>query len=228
MYYYRTDYGHQECKKITGEDPRVYCILSKELIDDGNGASSDRIPLDQQPLRSLRPYDSDGNGADSRVAGAGNVCGIKTVKVEWVRGDGPGGWKMNELPGTEKIYECDYVFLAMGFLGPQMDIGDQLGAAAFAFGSCPVICVHSCLVLTLALRRSPGERFAVELQSNIRQIQHFRTGRMGRWRLPVRLTILPRSPARPFLCALIIGLLPVQSWAVAGSVGHRRRPRRGA
>jgi glutamate synthase (NADPH/NADH) len=34
----RTDYGHQECKEIIGEDPRVYCILSKEFVDDGNGA----------------------------------------------------------------------------------------------------------------------------------------------------------------------------------------------
>ena len=25
--------------EIVGEDPRVYCILSKEFIDDGNGAT---------------------------------------------------------------------------------------------------------------------------------------------------------------------------------------------
>lgn len=47
------------------------------------------------------------------------------VKVEWTKGDG-GRWIMAEVPGTEKTYECDYVFLAMGFLGPQQDIGDQL------------------------------------------------------------------------------------------------------
>lgn len=33
----RTDYGHQECKEIIGEDPRVYCILSKEFVNDGDG-----------------------------------------------------------------------------------------------------------------------------------------------------------------------------------------------
>ena len=60
----------------SGEDPRVYCILSKEFIDDGNG----------------------------------NVCGVKTVKVEWTKGEG-GRWNMAEVPGTEKTYEADYVFL---------------------------------------------------------------------------------------------------------------------
>ena len=38
--------GHQECKEIIGEDPRVYCILSKEFIDDGNGATdTDLLPV---------------------------------------------------------------------------------------------------------------------------------------------------------------------------------------
>jgi len=80
---------------------------------------------------------------------AGNVAGVKTVKVEWTKGDG-GRWNMAEVPvrlpsllrfwlhlhltqlagqqGTEKTYEADYVFLAMGFLGPQQEIGEQLGA----------------------------------------------------------------------------------------------------
>ena len=79
----------------------------------------------------------------------GNVAGVKTVKVEWTKGDG-GRWNMAEVPvrlpsllrfwlhlhltplagqqGTEKTYEADYVFLAMGFLGPQQEIGEQLGA----------------------------------------------------------------------------------------------------
>ena len=33
----RTDYGHQEVEAKFGQDPRVYCILSKEFIDDGHG-----------------------------------------------------------------------------------------------------------------------------------------------------------------------------------------------
>ncbi|MGR9071585.1 MAG: glutamate synthase subunit beta [Gammaproteobacteria bacterium] len=34
---FRVDYGHEEAIQRDGEDPRQYCILSKEFIDDGNG-----------------------------------------------------------------------------------------------------------------------------------------------------------------------------------------------
>ncbi len=34
---YRVDYGHAEAEKVQGEDPRTYCILSKNMTDDGNG-----------------------------------------------------------------------------------------------------------------------------------------------------------------------------------------------
>lgn len=34
---FRVDYGHEECAAKYGNDPREYCILSKEFIDDGKG-----------------------------------------------------------------------------------------------------------------------------------------------------------------------------------------------
>jgi NAD(P)H-dependent glutamate synthase small subunit len=34
---FRSDYGHEEAAQKFGSDPRVYNILSKEFIDDGNG-----------------------------------------------------------------------------------------------------------------------------------------------------------------------------------------------
>ena len=34
---YRVDYGHTEVKTHMGRDPREYCIMSKEFVDDGNG-----------------------------------------------------------------------------------------------------------------------------------------------------------------------------------------------
>ncbi|MFO0939920.1 MAG: glutamate synthase subunit beta [Pirellulales bacterium] len=34
---FRVDYGHEEATEKFGSDPREYCILSKEFIDDGNG-----------------------------------------------------------------------------------------------------------------------------------------------------------------------------------------------
>lgn len=33
----RSDYGHGEVEAKFGQDPRVYCVLSKEFIDDGHG-----------------------------------------------------------------------------------------------------------------------------------------------------------------------------------------------
>jgi glutamate synthase (NADPH/NADH) small chain len=34
---YRTDYGHQETVAKFGDDPRTYCIMSKEFVGDDNG-----------------------------------------------------------------------------------------------------------------------------------------------------------------------------------------------
>lgn len=34
---FKLDYGHEEVKLKFGKDPRLFCILSKEFIDDGNG-----------------------------------------------------------------------------------------------------------------------------------------------------------------------------------------------
>ena len=34
---YRTDYGHEEIAAKFGDDPRKYCVLSKEFLDDGAG-----------------------------------------------------------------------------------------------------------------------------------------------------------------------------------------------
>ncbi|KAI9816365.1 MAG: glutamate synthase [NADH] [Thelocarpon impressellum] len=34
---YRIDYGHSEVKQHHGKDPREYCVMSKEFVDDGEG-----------------------------------------------------------------------------------------------------------------------------------------------------------------------------------------------
>ncbi|KAF2084403.1 glutamate synthase [Saccharata proteae CBS 121410] len=34
---YRVDYGHSEVKTHMGKDPREYCVMSKEFVDDGTG-----------------------------------------------------------------------------------------------------------------------------------------------------------------------------------------------
>lgn len=57
--------------------------------------------------------------------GNGNVCGINTVLVEWIK-DEAGRWTMIDVPGSEKLIKCDMVMLAMGFLGPEKKIVDEL------------------------------------------------------------------------------------------------------
>ncbi|KAK3092132.1 hypothetical protein FSP39_025440 [Pinctada imbricata] len=57
--------------------------------------------------------------------GNGNVAGIKTVKVEWTK-DTTGRWNMRDVPGSEELIKCDLVLLAMGFLGPEKAIIDEL------------------------------------------------------------------------------------------------------
>ena len=34
---FRIDYGHSEVKTLYGKDPREYCVMSKEFVDDGSG-----------------------------------------------------------------------------------------------------------------------------------------------------------------------------------------------
>lgn len=57
--------------------------------------------------------------------GEGHVSGIRTVNVEWVKDDS-GRWEMKQKEGSEKVFQADLVLLAMGFLGPERAIGDQL------------------------------------------------------------------------------------------------------
>ena len=51
----------------------------------------------------------------------GNISGLKTVKVVWENG------KFDEIPDTEKIYPCDLVLIAVGFVHTQKEgLLDQL------------------------------------------------------------------------------------------------------
>ncbi|HEX2612846.1 MAG TPA: glutamate synthase subunit beta, partial [Fibrobacteria bacterium] len=59
---------------------------------------------------------------------AGNVKGLHTVEVEWKPENGR--MIMRELPGTEKEWPAELVFLAMGFLGPEKPgLLSELGVA---------------------------------------------------------------------------------------------------
>ncbi len=57
--------------------------------------------------------------------GKGNLAALKTINVEWQRKDGK--FSMSEIPGTEKTWQADLIFLAMGFLGPESPVAESLG-----------------------------------------------------------------------------------------------------
>lgn len=48
----------------------------------------------------------------------GNLKEVETVQVKWEK-DETGNFKMIEMPGTQRTWKADLVFLAMGFLGPE-------------------------------------------------------------------------------------------------------------
>ena len=56
---------------------------------------------------------------------AGRVSGVETVLVEWTK-DAAGAWRMAEVAGSGRVYPCQMVLLAMGFLGPEKHVLDQL------------------------------------------------------------------------------------------------------
>jgi len=60
--------------------------------------------------------------------GNGNVKELHTVEVEWVTND-EGRKIPQEVDGTKKVWEADLVLLAMGFLGPESPVLDQLNVA---------------------------------------------------------------------------------------------------
>ncbi len=57
----------------------------------------------------------------------GKLTGLKTVEVEWVPVPGGGRPQLKEVEGTEKIWPCELVLLALGFTGPEATLSEQLG-----------------------------------------------------------------------------------------------------
>jgi glutamate synthase (NADPH) small chain len=64
------------------------------------------------------------------TAGAdGSVNGVATVKVRWERND-QGGFAAVEVPGSAEVLPAQLVLLAMGFLGPEQGLLQDLGVAS--------------------------------------------------------------------------------------------------
>ncbi len=85
----------------------------------------------------LRTSSSHEEGCDREFAIAtkefigenGKVTALKSVHVEWKDG------KMVEVPGTEKVYPADLVFLAMGFVSPVGSVLEAFGVDKDARGN---------------------------------------------------------------------------------------------
>jgi glutamate synthase (NADPH/NADH) small chain len=57
---------------------------------------------------------------------SGQVKAVHTVQVQWLKNE-KGQFIPNPIPGTEKILPAQLVLLAMGFLGPEQALLDDLG-----------------------------------------------------------------------------------------------------
>ena len=85
-------------------------------IDYGHEESVQRFGRDPREYRVLtKEFIDDGNG---------NVAGVKIVEVKWAKVDDR--WNMEEIEGTEKVWDADLVLLSMGFLGPEHYVSDAL------------------------------------------------------------------------------------------------------
>jgi len=55
-----------------------------------------------------------------------NIKAVETVRIDWVK-DENGKWKFSEIPDSKQTFRADLILLAMGFLGPERELIDQLG-----------------------------------------------------------------------------------------------------
>jgi len=56
----------------------------------------------------------------------GALTGLRTVEVDWSRPQ-ENGPPFSRVDGSERLWEADLVFLAMGFLGPEQFLVEELG-----------------------------------------------------------------------------------------------------
>ena len=107
-------------------------MVNFELLEQPPAGRADDNPWPQWPkiLRSDYGHEESAHtfGEDPRTYAIlskefigndqGQLTGVKTVNVEWSKDDN-GRPTFTEIPGSEKVWEADLIFLAMGFLGPE-------------------------------------------------------------------------------------------------------------
>lgn len=69
----------------------------------------------------------------------GKLTGLETVNIAFETPEGGGRPEMKEIPGSEKIWDCELAILALGFLGPETDsIVSQYGCQLDSRGNVKV------------------------------------------------------------------------------------------
>jgi len=96
------------------EWPRVY------RMDYGQEEAQNRFGADPRTF-SITTEEFLGNAQ-------GHVQELRTAMVEWVR-DANGRFGPQKISGTEKVWQADLVLLALGFLGPEDTLLEQLAVA---------------------------------------------------------------------------------------------------
>lgn len=114
-------------------------VVNFELLDKPPANRAENNPWPQWPRVYRLDYSHEEamalNGADPRAYhvltkefigdGKGNLKGVKTVEVDWSK---PGEKApFTEVPGSEKEWPADLAFLATGFVGPELTVGEMLG-----------------------------------------------------------------------------------------------------
>ncbi len=91
--------------------PRIF------RVDYSHAETKEKFGHDPRSYSILsKQYLGDGNG---------NLAGIKTVNIDWAKPTDKAPF--SEVPGSEETWECDLIFLSMGFLGPEQTISTMLG-----------------------------------------------------------------------------------------------------
>ena len=88
-------------------------------VDYGHAEAADRFGADPRTfLISTKRFVGDENG---------RLKELHTVLIEWLPSQNGARPELREVPGTEKVWPCQLVLLAMGFRGPENPVLDQLG-----------------------------------------------------------------------------------------------------
>jgi glutamate synthase (NADPH/NADH) small chain len=94
------------------EWPKVY------KLDYGQAEAKERFGSDPRTyLISTKRFVGDENG---------HVKELHTVDIEWVK-DASGRFMLREIEGSERVWPAQLVLLALGFLGPEETLIEQLG-----------------------------------------------------------------------------------------------------